>query len=70
MVSGGWWKDSKGKFVRAGSSVRSFLVSNSQLQRRLGWSDKNTVESGSSIFLLPLHSYFLIIDQELSSLRR
>ncbi|KAJ7836514.1 hypothetical protein B0H13DRAFT_1913006 [Mycena leptocephala] len=47
MVSGGWWKDSKGKFVRAGSSVRSFLVSNSQLQRRLGWSEKNTVESGT-----------------------
>ncbi|KAJ7908106.1 hypothetical protein B0H13DRAFT_2233350 [Mycena leptocephala] len=45
MVSGGWWKDSEGKFVRAGSSVRSFLVSNSQLQRRLGWSEKNTLEA-------------------------
>ncbi|KAJ7729213.1 hypothetical protein B0H14DRAFT_3617621 [Mycena olivaceomarginata] len=47
MVSGGWWQDSTGsKYIHAGSSVRSFLTSNRELQRRLGWSEKTTLESG------------------------
>ncbi|KAJ6550496.1 hypothetical protein DFH09DRAFT_1248846 [Mycena vulgaris] len=35
MVSGGWWKNPDGRYIRAGSSVRSFLTSNGVLQRRL-----------------------------------
>ncbi|KAJ7820571.1 hypothetical protein B0H14DRAFT_3089240 [Mycena olivaceomarginata] len=47
MVSGGWWQDSTGgKYIRAGSSVRSFLTSNRELQRRLGWSENTTLASG------------------------
>ncbi|KAJ7795313.1 hypothetical protein B0H14DRAFT_2621088 [Mycena olivaceomarginata] len=47
MVSGGWWQDSTGgEYIRAGSSVRSFLTSNRELQRRLGWSEKTTLASG------------------------
>lgn len=37
QVSGGWWKDSNGQYVSAGGSVRDFMHTNKQLQRRLGW---------------------------------
>ncbi|KAJ6600531.1 hypothetical protein DFH09DRAFT_1257967 [Mycena vulgaris] len=47
VVSGGWWKNSEGIYIRAGSLVRSFLTSNKQLQRRLGWAEKSHLEIGS-----------------------
>jgi hypothetical protein len=47
MVSGGWWQNSVGKYIRAGSSVRSFLTSNRELQRRLGWSERTILPSGT-----------------------
>ncbi|KAJ7037051.1 hypothetical protein C8F04DRAFT_1332637 [Mycena alexandri] len=47
MVSGGWWRNSNGKYIRAGSSVRSFLTSNRELQRRLGWSEKTRLPCGT-----------------------
>jgi hypothetical protein len=53
MVSGGWWQDSTGgKYIRAGSSVRSFLTSNRELQRRLGWSENTTLASGM-LYVVP-----------------
>ncbi|KAJ7083339.1 hypothetical protein B0H15DRAFT_785013 [Mycena belliarum] len=47
VVSGGWWKNAEGNYIRAGSTVRSFLTSNKELQRRLGWSEISHLESGS-----------------------
>ncbi len=37
QVSGGWWKNTDGEYVCAGKGVRSFLKSNKELQRCLGW---------------------------------
>ncbi|KAJ7696531.1 hypothetical protein B0H17DRAFT_929328 [Mycena rosella] len=47
VVSGGWWKNSDGVYTRAGSLVRSFLTSNKQLQRRLGWAERSHLEIGT-----------------------
>ncbi|KAJ7834421.1 hypothetical protein B0H13DRAFT_2240221 [Mycena leptocephala] len=47
IVSGGWWRNSEGLYIRAGSRVRSFLTSNKELQRRLGWSQKSLLDSGT-----------------------
>ncbi|KAJ7778812.1 hypothetical protein DFH07DRAFT_865489 [Mycena maculata] len=49
MVSGGWWRNSDGKYIRAGSGVRSFLTANRELQRRLGWSEKSRLESANRL---------------------
>ncbi|KAJ7436399.1 hypothetical protein FB451DRAFT_1344639 [Mycena latifolia] len=46
VVSGGWWKNSNGVHIRAGSLVRSFLTSNKHLQRRLGWAEKSHLDIG------------------------
>ncbi|KAJ7104568.1 hypothetical protein C8R43DRAFT_1092216 [Mycena crocata] len=48
MVSGGWWKNEEGKPIRAGSSIRSFLTSNKELQRHLGWTEKTHLQSGTT----------------------
>ncbi|KAJ7659002.1 hypothetical protein B0H17DRAFT_1163196 [Mycena rosella] len=45
MVSGGWWKIADRRYIRAGSSVRSFLTSSPELQRRLGWAEKSSISS-------------------------
>ncbi|KAJ7757921.1 hypothetical protein B0H16DRAFT_1457492 [Mycena metata] len=47
MVSGGWWCNPTGEYIRAGSSVKSFLTSNRELQRRLGWSEKTALPCGT-----------------------
>ncbi|KAJ7791591.1 hypothetical protein B0H14DRAFT_3094462 [Mycena olivaceomarginata] len=47
VVSGGWWKNAEGIYIRAGSHVRAFLKSNKELQRRLGWSEKSLLECGT-----------------------
>ncbi|KAJ7477826.1 hypothetical protein B0H11DRAFT_1726278 [Mycena galericulata] len=52
MVSGGWWRNADGKYTRAGSSIRSFLTSNRELQRRLGWTEKFVIPTGT----VKLHS--------------
>ncbi|KAJ7444523.1 hypothetical protein B0H11DRAFT_1746826 [Mycena galericulata] len=52
MVSGGWWRNADGKYTRAGSSIRSFLTSNRELQRRLGWTEKCVIPTGT----VKLHS--------------
>ncbi|KAI0682681.1 hypothetical protein BC835DRAFT_1424141 [Cytidiella melzeri] len=46
QVSGGWWKDGKGGYIRAGKNVREFLRCSPELQRRLGWADTSNVEAG------------------------
>ncbi|KAJ7803462.1 hypothetical protein B0H14DRAFT_3091985 [Mycena olivaceomarginata] len=52
-LAAGWWQDSTGgKYIRAGSSVRSFLTSNRELQRRLGWSENTTLASGM-LYVVP-----------------
>ncbi|KAJ6583373.1 hypothetical protein DFH09DRAFT_1308895 [Mycena vulgaris] len=51
QVSGGWWKPLVGDWTRAGSNIRSFLVSNKQLQRRLGWTPPNSLKPGTVKFL-------------------
>lgn len=57
QVSGGWWKNSRGEFVRSGSGVRSFLRSNKELQRRLGWVEQVSISPGmSSCSCLPNES--------------
>lgn len=40
QVSGGWWKNSVGDYVRAGEGVRTFLEHDHDLQRRLGWTER------------------------------
>lgn len=61
MVSGGWWKNSTGKFIQAGGHVRSFLASNRELQRRLGWSENSQLKPGISLFRLAPSDYLLIV---------
>ncbi|KAL1671118.1 hypothetical protein EV122DRAFT_295623 [Schizophyllum commune] len=46
QVAGGWWKDSNGRDVQAGSRVRSYLTVAPELQRRLGWVDHTRMVSG------------------------
>lgn len=46
QVSGGWWRNAAGTYVQAGRGVRSFVESNKELQRRLGWVDNVTVKAG------------------------
>ncbi|KAJ7306729.1 hypothetical protein DFH08DRAFT_824679 [Mycena albidolilacea] len=43
-ILGGWWKNAEGIYIRAGSRVRAFLKSNKELQCRLGWSEKSSLE--------------------------
>ncbi|KAH9942016.1 hypothetical protein B0H21DRAFT_811258 [Amylocystis lapponica] len=47
QVSGGWWYDQSGQYVRAGAQVRGFLQSNPSLQRRLGWVDLTGIVPGT-----------------------
>ncbi|EDR05872.1 uncharacterized protein LACBIDRAFT_329329 [Laccaria bicolor S238N-H82] len=47
QVSGGWWKDSCGNYTQAGTRVRSFLLGNKELQRRLGWVNTANIQAGS-----------------------
>ncbi|PSR72987.1 hypothetical protein PHLCEN_2v11153, partial [Hermanssonia centrifuga] len=49
QVSGGWWKNDVGEYVRGGEKVRAFLHKNSQLQRRLGWVDMSQMVSDNSV---------------------
>ncbi|KAI0688378.1 hypothetical protein BC835DRAFT_1284746 [Cytidiella melzeri] len=53
QVSGGWWKDGKGGYIRAGKNVREFLRCSPELQRRLGWADTSNVEAAGIIHLAP-----------------
>ncbi|KAJ7226230.1 hypothetical protein C8J57DRAFT_1197699 [Mycena rebaudengoi] len=47
QVSGGWWKpESSEEWIQAGPKVCNFLTSNSQLQRRLGWTDSASLKPG------------------------
>ncbi|KAK7008238.1 hypothetical protein R3P38DRAFT_2948527 [Favolaschia claudopus] len=52
VVSGGWWKNADGKLVQGGHRVRTFLTSNAELQRRLGWASEAAAETGT----VKLHS--------------
>ncbi|KAJ6549107.1 hypothetical protein DFH09DRAFT_1262788 [Mycena vulgaris] len=47
QVSGGWWKPDDGDWTRAGAKIHSFLTSNKQLQRRLGWTPPNLSRPGT-----------------------
>ena len=47
QVSGGYWKDNNGKWIRAGSAVRDFLLTNTELQRRLGWVNNELIKPGT-----------------------
>lgn len=47
QVSGGWWKNSDGDYVQAGLGVRSFLHSNGELQRRIGWVERAELTCGA-----------------------
>lgn len=51
VSSGGWWKNSEGTYIRAGSLVRSFLTSNRELQRRLGWSETRPLVCGKYLVM-------------------
>ncbi|TFY61280.1 hypothetical protein EVJ58_g4612 [Rhodofomes roseus] len=45
-VSGGWWKDEKGRHVRAGDKVRQYFH-NSEVQRRLGYLSRSIAAPGT-----------------------
>ncbi|KAI0027254.1 hypothetical protein K488DRAFT_62120 [Vararia minispora EC-137] len=48
MISGGWWKDRvTGQWIQAGSIIRGFLASNTEMQRRLGWADMSKMSPGT-----------------------
>ncbi|KAF7975164.1 hypothetical protein HWV62_10347 [Athelia sp. TMB] len=47
QISGGWWKNTAGSFVRGGEHVRSFLRQNPMLQRRLGWVEPSKLIAGT-----------------------
>ncbi|KAJ6473049.1 hypothetical protein C8R45DRAFT_1054844 [Mycena sanguinolenta] len=47
QVSGGWWKPEGCDWTRAGHKIRSFLVGNKQLQRRLGRTAQNVFKPGT-----------------------
>ncbi|KAF5374429.1 hypothetical protein D9615_009052 [Tricholomella constricta] len=47
IVSGGWWKGPDGCYVQAGESIRTFLVRNPDLQRRLGWAGASVLHPGA-----------------------
>ncbi|KAI0309904.1 hypothetical protein OF83DRAFT_1088741 [Amylostereum chailletii] len=47
QVSGGWWKDSSGNYVRAGPRVRAYMHTNKQLKRRLGLAEHIQLKHGS-----------------------
>lgn len=49
QVSGGYWKSKSGQYVQAGRKVRSFMLENQQLQRRLGWVDSSQLIVGQSV---------------------
>ncbi|KAF5384429.1 hypothetical protein D9615_003465 [Tricholomella constricta] len=47
IVSGGWWKGTGGHYIQAGEGIRTFLVRNSDLQRRLGWAEGSVLRPGT-----------------------
>ncbi|KAJ7144573.1 hypothetical protein C8R44DRAFT_602437 [Mycena epipterygia] len=47
QVSGGWWKDDSGNFIQAAPKIRSFLTTNKELQRRLGWAQEIILQPGA-----------------------
>ncbi|KAH9835337.1 uncharacterized protein C8Q71DRAFT_870860, partial [Rhodofomes roseus] len=47
QVSGGWWRNSTGEYIRAGDSVRAFFKENVTLQHRLGWVEHVSLPEGS-----------------------
>ncbi|TFK20048.1 hypothetical protein FA15DRAFT_600415 [Coprinopsis marcescibilis] len=47
QVSGGWWRNDDGNWTQAGRSVRTFLKSNPELQRRLGWNEGSPFTEGT-----------------------
>ncbi|KAL6302042.1 hypothetical protein BKA93DRAFT_919240 [Sparassis latifolia] len=47
QVSGGWWRDTDGQYIRAGEKVCSFLQLNPALQRRLGWVHPEMMVAGA-----------------------
>ncbi len=52
QVSGGWWKDSDGNYIQAGSSVCTFLHTNPELQKHLGWTNHIAKPVGKPHLLL------------------
>lgn len=46
LVSGGYWKDDNGRYIRAGLRVQNFLQKNPELQRHLGWADETLLHAG------------------------
>ncbi|KAI0073338.1 hypothetical protein K474DRAFT_1649687 [Panus rudis PR-1116 ss-1] len=46
QVSGGWWKNEHGVYVTAGEHVRTFMLQNTSLQRRLGWAEPSSRVKG------------------------
>ncbi|KAE9388042.1 hypothetical protein BT96DRAFT_1004540 [Gymnopus androsaceus JB14] len=47
QVSRGYWKDNNGKWIRAGSAICDFLLTNTELQWRLGWVDNERIKPGT-----------------------
>ena len=47
QISGGWWMNRSGKFVRAGERVRQYFGS-PEIQRRLGYASSISHEPGES----------------------
>ncbi|KAL1657938.1 hypothetical protein GGF50DRAFT_68231 [Schizophyllum commune] len=46
QASGGWWRDTDGRYIQAGSYARKYLVTAPELQRRLGWVDHSQAKPG------------------------
>ncbi|KAH9920950.1 uncharacterized protein B0H18DRAFT_1213221 [Fomitopsis serialis] len=52
-LTGGWWADDEGGWIRAGTGVRDFMQTRPMLQTLLGWSDPEGLAPGT-IKLAPL----------------
>lgn len=52
QISGGWWKNGGGQWIQAGRKVRHLLQNNNQIQRRLGWTNNDSIQAGKLFRLL------------------
>jgi hypothetical protein len=52
VVSGGWWRDNEGRYVR------DFFKANGELQRRLGWADSDAnITTGKHHLMLRIDTH-------------
>lgn len=59
ILSGGYWKDSTGAWIQAGSHVRDVLRRQIIIQQHLGWALSKHMENGAANFFALLRAIVL-----------